>query len=164
MEKEEEYPVTISPDNPAILLVLLVLGFIWVRFFSVKPGYFVFKYLTYILFFNLAGTLYLLYYFFIYSKILVFKDKIILPRTSDSGFPSAFIFRKKEINIDSITKIIKYHPQYVSPRLAFHGARISIISKISGNSQLSYGFFGGESLDNLIEEILKQKESVQIIE
>ncbi len=164
MERDEDCPVTISPDNPAILLVLLGLGFIWVRFFTVKPDFFVFRYLTCIFFFNLVGTFYLLHYFFIYSKILVFKDKITLPNTSDSGFPSAFIFRKKEINMDSITKIIKYHPKHVSPRLAFHGAKISIISKVSGNIQLSYGFFGGGSLDNLIMEILKRNENVQVIE
>ncbi len=160
MKKEEDYPVTIRPDNPVILLVLLVLGFIWLRCLSS----FVVEYLSYILFFNLAITVYLLYYFFIHSKILIFKDRIILPNTNYSGFPSAFIFRKKELSIDSITKIIKYRPQYVSPRLAFHGAKISIISKMPGNIQLSIGFFGGEPLNNLIEEILKLNENVQIIE
>lgn len=168
MKNGKDFPVTFMPDSLAISLVFLIIGFFWLKLFLIDPTSFSFKFFPYFFLLNLIITLYFLYYFFVYSKIVIFKDKVILPKTNFSGFPSAFIFQKKEIDIYSITKIIKYPVQYgkvsVSPRLAFHGAKAAVISKTVGNIQLSYGFYGVGKIENLILEILNRNENIQILE
>ncbi len=167
MEGKKDFSVSFIPDNLAIWLVLLLIGTFWAKLFLKSRTEFIFKFFPYLFVFNFIITFYFLYYFFVYSKIIVSKNNVVFPNTSYLGMPAAWIFQKKEIDIQSITKIIKYpvrHGEYsVSPRLALHGAKISIIAKGIDSIQLSYGFYGVEQIERLIQEILSWNENVQII-
>lgn len=167
MEDKKDFSVSFIPDNSAIWLVLLIIGSFWAKLFLRRHTLFIYKFFSYLFVFNFIITFYFLYYFFVYSKIIISENKIVFPNTSYSGMPLALIFQKKVIDIQSITKIIK-HPVkhdgcFVPSRLTFHSAKILIIAKGMDNIQLSYGFYGGEQIERLIQEILIRNENVQIV-
>lgn len=160
-------PLTFVPDNVGIPLVFLVFGALFIRLWlGIHPPYA--QLIFYCLLSDVAVILYFFCYFFIYSKIVVFEGRLILPRTNYNGFPSPFIFGKKIIDTNSISKIIKYPPERNEPstklRSSFYGAKISIIVKPANNIQISYGFYGENGIENLIGELLQRNESIQVIE
>ena len=157
------------PHNLAIPIVLIVLGIFWVRFFILQSGSDYFHILPFLLLFNSVVTIYCLYYFFVYSKIILFRDKIIFPQTNYYGIPSGLIFGKKTIAVYSISKIIrfKYVSEYGKPFvtlrfLALPEAKISVISSTTGNIQISLNFYGEGQIERLIEEVLERNENIQI--
>lgn len=95
------------------------------------------------------------------------EGKIIIPTTNYQGFPSPLPFFRKSIDLASISKVIKYTSEYgrpfITPRISLLGDRISIISKTSGNIQLSVNFYGETQIARLIQEIVEQNEGIQII-
>ncbi len=114
---------------------------------------------------------YSMHWLFYFSSLKISGDNLNVPFTNANGCPEWFGFKKRNVKISTIKRIIIYREKF-SVSFAFlaensqgnSDARISIFAADGVNFQISYNFYGQEEVDRLTSLLWAKNDTIQIVE
>ena len=118
---------------------------------------------------------YLLYYHFVYARLTLDGNRLLVPTTSDDGFPKPGL-RRRVIEVGSVSKIIHFPSgignTFVSDHLSAGGRSggslagkpvVRFLVKSEEAITLSPLFYDGRALDLLIEHLCERNDGIEYV-